>query len=115
VSLKFLCPCCRVSEQPLEDSEDFFTATDDDLSVREDRRIHSLIFLSDSIRAYGGSDLAEWLERLAANAVVDTVLDSIPVSSDTVESEGQQMKQCWIAYIKTKKNPKNPPFKGISL
>jgi hypothetical protein len=30
-----------------------------------------------------GSDLAEWLERLTANAVVDTV-----------ESEGRQVKVC---------------------
>jgi hypothetical protein len=41
-----------------------------------------------------GRDLAEWLERLTANAVVATVLGSIPASSDTVESEGRQMKQC---------------------
>ncbi len=40
-----------------------------------------------------GRDLAEWLERLTANAVlVTTVLGSIPASSDTVESEGRQMK-----------------------
>ncbi len=39
-------------------------------------------------------DLAEWLERLAANAIVATVLGSIPASSDTVDSEGRQMKQC---------------------
>ncbi len=39
-------------------------------------------------------DLAEWLERLTANAVVATVLGSIPESSDTVESVGTQMKQC---------------------
>ncbi len=39
-------------------------------------------------------DLAEWLKRLTANAVVATVLVSIPASSDTVESEGRQMKQC---------------------
>jgi hypothetical protein len=38
--------------------------------------------------------LAVWLERLTANAVVATVLGSIPTFSDTVESEGQQMKQC---------------------
>jgi hypothetical protein len=37
---------------------------------------------------------SEWLERLTANAVVATVLGSIPASSDTVESEGCQMKQC---------------------
>ncbi len=39
-------------------------------------------------------DLAEWLERLTANAEVATVLGSIPASFDTVESEGRQMKQC---------------------
>ncbi len=46
------------------------------------------------------SDLAEWLERLAAITNVTTILGSIPASSDTVESEGQQLKQCWITYIK---------------
>jgi hypothetical protein len=34
------------------------------------------------------------LERLTANAEVTTVLGSIPASSNTVESEGRQMKQC---------------------
>ncbi len=63
--------------------------------------------------AESGWDLAEWLERLTANAVVATVLGSIPASSDTVESEGRQMKQCWISYIKKKKNPKNPRFKRL--
>jgi hypothetical protein len=38
--------------------------------------------------------IAEWLERLTANSEVATVLGSIPASSDTVESEGRQMKQC---------------------
>ncbi len=38
----------------------------------------------------------EWLERLTANAHVATVLGSIPASVGTVESEGRQMKQCWI-------------------
>ncbi len=33
-----------------------------------------------------GSDLAKWLERLAVNAKVATVLGSIPASSDTVGS-----------------------------
>jgi hypothetical protein len=37
---------------------------------------------------------AEWLERLAGNAKGATDLDSIPASSDTVEAEGRQMKQC---------------------
>jgi hypothetical protein len=32
------------------------------------------------------------------NAEVATVLGSIPASSDTVESEGLQMKQCNIKY-----------------
>jgi hypothetical protein len=36
-----------------------------------------------------GRDLAEWLERLAANARVVTVLGSIPTSSDTVQSQEQ--------------------------
>ncbi len=51
--------------------------------------------------------LDEWMrssrvgrERLTANAVVATFLGSIPASSDTVESEGRQMKQCWISNIK---------------
>ncbi len=41
-------------------------------------------------------DLAKWLERLTANVELEvaTVLGSIPASSDTVESEGPQMKQC---------------------
>jgi hypothetical protein len=34
------------------------------------------------------------LKRLAANAEVATVLGPIPASSDTVESERRQMKQC---------------------
>ncbi len=36
----------------------------------------------------------ERLEGLAVNAKVATVLGSIPSSSDTVESEGRQIKQC---------------------
>ena len=51
----------------------------------------------------------EWLERLAANAEVATVLGSIPASSDTVESEGWLIKLCGIQYIE--ENPKNPPVK----
>ena len=38
-------------------------------------------------------------------AVVANVLGSIPASSDTVESEGRQVKQCWILYLK------NPPLR----
>jgi hypothetical protein len=39
-------------------------------------------------------ELAEWFECLTANVKVATVLVPIPASSDTVESEGRQMKQC---------------------
>ncbi len=39
-----------------------------------------------------GWDLAEWVERPTANAEVAV--------SDRVESEGRQMKQCWIKYWK---------------
>ena len=47
--------------------------------------------------------VAKWLERLAVNA---KGLGSIPASSDTVESEGRQMKQCLITY-------NNSPLKKI--
>ncbi len=40
--------------------------------------------------------------RLTASAEVATVLCSIPVFSDTVESEGRQMKQFGIQYIEEK-------------
>ncbi len=36
---------------------------------------------------------------LTANAKVATVLGSIPASSDTVKSKGQQMKQCGIITV----------------
>jgi hypothetical protein len=49
-----------------------------------------------------GWDVAEWLECLTASAEVATVMGSIPASSDTVESERRQMKQCWISYIKNR-------------
>jgi hypothetical protein len=39
-------------------------------------------------------------------------LGSIPASSDTVESEGRQMKQCRIQYIE-KKIQKNPPVQKV--
>ncbi len=41
--------------------------------------------------------VAQWLERLTPNANVNvTVVGSISASSGTVESEGWQIKQCWI-------------------
>ncbi len=39
-------------------------------------------------------DLAELLEGLIANVTVAPVPSSIPVSSDTVDSEGVHMKKC---------------------
>jgi hypothetical protein len=55
-------------------------------------------------------DQTEWIERLTANVKVATVLDSIPESSDTVESEERQMNQCWIKFIKY---PKQSPFENL--
>jgi hypothetical protein len=46
--------------------------------------------------------------------LVATVLGPIPASFDTVESEGQQMKQSRIQYI-AKKNLKNPPVLVFTL
>ncbi len=48
-------------------------------------------------RKSSGLDLlAKWLESLIANVKVALVLGSTPTSSNTVESERRQMKQCWI-------------------
>ncbi len=55
-----------------------------------------------------GWDLAEWLERLTANAVVATILGSIPASSDTVESEWRQMM--FNIVHKLKKSKKIPLY-----
>jgi hypothetical protein len=52
--------------------------------------------------------LAELIERLIASAEVATVLGSILASTDTVESEGRQMKLCWK---KLQKIGKIPPLK----
>jgi hypothetical protein len=49
---------------------------------------------SNSRNVYLWMSLDEWLERLTANAVVATVLGSISASSNSVESEGRQTKQC---------------------
>ncbi len=50
-------------------------------------------------------DLAEWLKRPTVNAIVATVLGSIPAFTGTVESERRQMTQCWIKYLKIQKIP----------
>jgi hypothetical protein len=66
-------------------------------------------------RDRAGWDLAERLERLTANAKVATVLGSIPASSGTVESEGRQMKQCCIKYLKILKSPRKKRVSNTSL
>jgi hypothetical protein len=53
------------------------------------------------------------LKLLTANAEVATVLGSMPAFSETVESEGREMKQCWIQYIE--KKPYNPPVLKMKL
>ncbi len=44
-------------------------------------------------------------QKIQRTTSAQHVLGSIPASSDTVESEGRQMKQCWIQYIKNQKIP----------
>ncbi len=44
--------------------------------------------------------------------IVTTVLGSITASSDTVESEGRQTKQCWISYTLIKKKIKFSSYIG---
>ncbi len=66
------------------------------LKIPDCEKILIAIILYDFNIDINGWDLAEWVERLAVNAEVTTVLGSIPASSDAVESEGRQMKQCWI-------------------
>ena len=41
-----------------------------------------------------GSVNMKQISEVEANAGVETVLGSIPASSDTVESEGRQIKKC---------------------
>ncbi len=62
-----------------------------------------------------GWDLAEWLECLAVNADVATLLSSIPASSDIGESEGRQTKKCWITYLKTKNTYRLKPMPSNSI
>ncbi len=54
---------------------------------------------------FNGWDPAEWKECLTVNTIVTAVMGLIPASSDKVEFEGQQMKQCWIKYRENKKIP----------
>jgi hypothetical protein len=51
--------------------------------------------------------LAEWLERPTAGDKVETVMGSIPASTDKVVSEWLQMS---AVLNKAHKNLKNPPF-----
>jgi hypothetical protein len=52
-------------------------------------------------------DLAEWLEHMTANV-------EVPASSGTVESEGRQMKQCWIQHMGKKSQKISCLKKSIS-
>jgi hypothetical protein len=67
--------------------------------------------IADTYKIWQGWDLAVWLERLTANSLITTVLRSIPASLNAVESEGRQMTQYWILYVKIKKIQTNPPLK----
>ncbi len=49
--------------------------------------------------------LAEWIERIKANADVVTVLRSIPASSDTVDSEGSANLAVLNNVLKTRQKP----------
>ncbi len=74
-----------------------------------DLKLENLNFSTDYL--YIGWDLAMWLERLTVNIKIrNTVLRSIPSSSDAVESEGWQMKQCWIKCFE--ETPPPPPKKA---
>jgi len=44
---------------------------------------------------------SQWLVRLTANATVATALGSNLAFTDTVQSEGRQMKQCRKLYMKS--------------
>jgi hypothetical protein len=50
----------------------------------ERRLVYPRVMALHAMRDFSGRDLAEWLDRLTANAEVATVLGSIPASSDTV-------------------------------
>jgi predicted site-specific integrase-resolvase len=54
-------------------------------------------------------DLAEWLERLTANAEVATVLGSIQASTDWGAADEAMLKK--VLLKKSPKIPKNPPVR----
>jgi hypothetical protein len=56
--------------------------------------VYGVISSTNSARSHPQWMRSEWLESLTANAVVATVLGSIPASSDIVESEVRKMNQC---------------------
>jgi len=65
----------------------------------------------DEIWTSCGWDLAQCLDLLYVTAKVAAFLGSIPTSSDRVESEGRQMKQCLKKYTKNpRKIPQNPLY-----
>ncbi len=68
--------------------KDINTLSVEELSSVLDKMDEAVSFYVDEIYHIG------ILEHLTPNAVVASVLGLIPASSDTVKSEGRQMKQC---------------------
>ncbi len=67
-------------------------------------------------QAASSDEIYSWVVRTStANAIVATVLGSIPAYSDTVDSEGRPMKQCWnLNIVHKNKKSKKSPFKVSS-
>ncbi len=66
-------------------------------------------WVADEIKPSCGWDLTEWLECLAVNAKVATVLGLIPAFAwDSGTWGAAEIKQCWITYIKKEKRKKSP-------
>ncbi len=74
-------------------------------------KVLNLFLKNPPSKCFSGLPLKRIVKKvLTANVVVAIVLGSNPASSDTVESEGRQIKHCWISYIKKIKS-KNSPLK----
>ncbi len=88
------------------------------ISVYNAFNVVCLIFFLNWMRS---SRICGWSSRVQVRASdcqcqIATVLGSIPASSDTVKSEGRQIKQCWIQYMKKKNLPShNKDIKAVSL
>jgi hypothetical protein len=82
----------------------FFVISKEDFLMKYKKSIWSLEISCTSLSWPVGA----LLERLTTNAVVATVLGSIPASSDTVESEGHEAV---LNIVHKKKKSKKFPFK----